>query len=70
MTFDPTRLDPLRLDVQDGAETRMVLVDHTPFTIGRRDINDLRLTGSEVSREHASIVLEDDHYVLTDLQSR
>ncbi len=70
MTLDPTRLDPLRLDVHDPTETRMVLVDHTPFTIGRRDTNDLRLTGSEVSREHASIVVEGDHYVLTDLQSR
>lgn len=70
MNLDPTRLDPLRLDVQDPAGSRMVLVDHTPFTIGRRDTNDLRLTGSEVSREHASIVLEDDQYVLADLQSR
>ncbi|MCC7185264.1 MAG: SpoIIE family protein phosphatase [Acidobacteria bacterium] len=70
MNLDPTRLDPLRLDVQDPAGSRMVLVGHTPFTIGRRDTNDLRLTGSEVSREHASIVLEDDQYVLTDLQSR
>jgi phosphoserine phosphatase RsbU/P len=63
-------LDPLRLDVQDPTGTRMVLVDHSPFTIGRRDTNDLRLTGSEVSREHASIVSEDGHYVLVDHESR
>lgn len=70
MTLDPSRLDPLRIEIQDPTGTRMVLVDHTPFTIGRRDTNDVRLTGSEVSREHASIVVEDDHYVVTDLQSR
>ncbi len=63
-------LDPLRLDVLDAAGSRVVLIDHTPFTIGRRESNDLRLNGSEVSREHARIEIEGDHYVLHDLQSR
>lgn len=63
-------LDPLRLDVTDTLGTRMVLVDHTPFNIGRRDTNDLRLNGSEVSREHARIEADGAHYVLHDLQSR
>jgi serine phosphatase RsbU (regulator of sigma subunit) len=63
-------LDPLRLDVQDAVGTRTVLVDHTPFTIGRRETNDLRLSGSEVSRAHVSIDIRDGRYVLTDLESR
>lgn len=63
-------LEPLRLEVQDTAGARPVLVDHTPFSIGRRETNDLRLVGSEVSREHAVIDVEDGHYVLRDLESR
>lgn len=63
-------LDPLRLDVTDTLGTRVVLVDHTPFTIGRRETNDLRLSGSEVSREHASIDVQNGVYVLRDLESR
>lgn len=63
-------LEPLRLDVSDGAGTRSVLVERTPFTIGRRDTNDLRLGGSEVSREHARIDLDNDAYVLHDAESR
>ena len=63
-------LDPLRLEVQDTVGARQVLVDHTPFSIGRRESNDLRLNGSEVSREHAIIEQEGGHYVLRDLESR
>lgn len=63
-------LDPLRLEVLDALGTRSVFVERTPFAIGRRDTNDLRLSGSEVSREHARIDGEDGAYVLHDLQSR
>lgn len=63
-------LEPLRLEVQDSVGARQVLVDHTPFSVGRRESNDLRLNGSEVSREHAVIDAEDGHYVLRDLESR
>ncbi len=37
---------------------RVVTLDRMPFTIGRRETNDLRLGGSEVSREHAEIVAD------------
>jgi sigma-B regulation protein RsbU (phosphoserine phosphatase) len=63
-------LEPLRLEVQDTVGTRQVLVDRTPFSIGRRETNDLRLAGSEVSREHAVIDEDGGHYVLRDLESR
>jgi len=49
---------------------RIVTVDRTPFTIGRRETNGLRLGGSEVSREHAEISNEEGRYVIRDRQSR
>ena len=59
-----------RLEVRDVLGERFVTVDRMPFTIGRRETNDLRLGGSEVSREHAEIALEDGKYVLRDKASR
>src|SRR5262252_1579377 len=59
-----------RLEVRDVLGERVVTVDRTPFTIGRRETNSLRLGGSEVSREHAEIVHEDSKYVLLDKESR
>jgi phosphoserine phosphatase RsbU/P len=61
--------DP-RLRVHDALGVRTVEVGRTPFTIGRRETNDLRLGGLEVSREHAEIVQEDGRYRLRDCQSR
>jgi sigma-B regulation protein RsbU (phosphoserine phosphatase) len=61
--------DP-RLEVRDVLGERVVTVDRSPFTIGRRETNGLRLGGSEVSREHAEITLENGRYVLRDKQSR
>jgi serine phosphatase RsbU (regulator of sigma subunit) len=61
---------PLRLDIQDVLGMRTVDVEAAPFLIGRRDTNHLRLTGSEVSREHARIDREGDRWVLVDLSSR
>ena len=59
-----------RLDVVDGAGRRSVDVQPLPFAIGRRDTNHLRLGGSEVSRDHAEIVLDGSRYVLRDKNSR
>jgi sigma-B regulation protein RsbU (phosphoserine phosphatase) len=59
-----------RLEVTDAVGRRVVLLDRHPFTIGRRETNDLRLVGGEVSRTHAEIVLDDGAYVLRDRQSR
>jgi len=47
-----------------------VAIEKPNFEIGRRETNDLRLAGSEVSRDHAQIVLEGSKYVLRDRSSR
>ena len=47
-----------RLEVTDALGRRVVQVAKAPFEIGRRETNDLRLAGSEVSRDHAEIVLD------------
>ncbi len=57
--------DP-HLQVRDSLGERDVALDHFPFTIGRRDTNDLRLGGSEVSREHAEITSGAEGIVLRD----
>jgi serine phosphatase RsbU (regulator of sigma subunit) len=59
-----------RIEVRDVLGERTVRIDRVPFTIGRRETNDLRLGGSEVSREHAEIVSTAGRYLLRDKESR
>jgi sigma-B regulation protein RsbU (phosphoserine phosphatase) len=59
-----------RLLVRDLVGEREVVIAMVPFTIGRRDDNQLRLSGSEVSREHAEIAVDGETYVLSDRGSR
>ncbi|HET9369637.1 MAG TPA: SpoIIE family protein phosphatase [Vicinamibacterales bacterium] len=59
-----------RLEVRDVLGERVVTLDKFPFSIGRRETNDLRLGGSEVSREHAEITREGDRHVVRDRESR
>ena len=61
--------DP-RLEVRDVLGERFVTIDHVPFSIGRRETNDLRLGGSEVSREHAEISSDAGKYQIRDRESR
>ena len=63
-------LEPLRLEVTDAQGERTVVVDSSPFSIGRRENNGLRLGGSEVSREHVVIERIDGVWMVRDLQSR
>ena len=58
------------LDVRDASGDRRVVISPLPFTIGRRETNQLCLTGGEVSREHAEIVLEGGQFVVRDRESR
>ena len=59
-----------RLEVSDALGHRIVTIEKSPFAIGRRETNDLRLGGSEVSRDHAEIVQEGSRFVLRDRGSR
>ena len=59
-----------RLQVDDVLGRRVVPIAKAPFEIGRRETNDLRLAGSEVSRDHAEIVKNQNGYVLRDRTSR
>jgi len=60
-----------RLEVTDALGRRVVPLAKAPFEIGRRETNDLRLAGSEVSRDHAEIVLDPSGtFILKDRASR
>jgi sigma-B regulation protein RsbU (phosphoserine phosphatase) len=59
-----------RLEVTDALGRRVVPIGKAPFEIGRRETNDLRLAGSEVSRDHAEIVSGDSGFVVRDRSSR
>jgi len=59
-----------RLEVTDALGRRIVPIAKDAFGIGRRETNDLRLAGSEVSRDHAEIVAVDGGFLVRDKQSR
>ena len=60
-----------RLQVDDPLGRRVVVIDKPVFRIGRRSESDLQSVGTDVSREHAEIVLLDDgRCVLKDRGSR
>src|SRR6266542_3129216 len=59
-----------RLEVTDALGRRIVPIGKEAFGIGRRETNDLRLAGSEVSRDHAEIVIVDGSFLVRDKQSR
>lgn len=53
-----------------GTEQRIIILDHTPFTIGRKTDKDLVIADARVSRDHAMVVTESADYVLIDLGSK
>jgi len=59
-----------RLEVNDGLGQRIVPINKDLLSIGRRTESDLRLVGSDVSREHAEIVKQDADWLLRDKGSR
>src|ERR671929_242954 len=59
-----------RLEVTDALGRRIVPIAKGQFEIGRRETNDLRLAGSEVSRDHAEIAVQDNRFILRDRNSR
>ena len=59
-----------RLEVNDGLGQRIVPITKELLQIGRRTESDLRLVGSDVSREHAEIVQQNGDWILRDKGSR
>ncbi len=59
-----------RLEVTDSLGRRLVPIGSGVFGIGRREGNELRLSGSEISRDHAEIKSEETGYVVRDRGSR
>ena len=59
-----------RLEVNDDLGQRVIQITKAQLCIGRRTESDLRLVGSDVSREHAEIVEQDDGWLLRDKNSR
>jgi phosphoserine phosphatase RsbU/P len=59
-----------RLEVTDALGRRIVPIAKNRFEIGRRETNDLRLAGSEVSRDHAEIATQDNQFIIRDRSSR
>ncbi len=62
--------DPLVLVVVEGTERRTLVLEHYPFTIGRRTDRDLVMADPRVSREHAHFVRETDGIYIVDNGSR
>jgi serine phosphatase RsbU (regulator of sigma subunit)/pSer/pThr/pTyr-binding forkhead associated (FHA) protein len=63
-------MNAARLQVNDGLGNRVVLLDKPVVAIGRRGENDVRLVGSDISRDHAEIAAADGAYILRDKGSR
>src|SRR5215218_8019807 len=59
-----------RLHVTDPQGRRVVPVDKSLFTIGRRTAADLQVVSTDVSREHAEISIDGGGYMLRDRGSR
>jgi len=62
--------DSLVLVVVEGADRRTLLLDHYPFTIGRKTDRDLVMADPRVSREHAQFTREADGTYVLDQGSR
>src|SRR5437868_2387451 len=53
-----------------GEDQRTLVLDHTPFTVGRKDDRDLVISDPRVSRDHASIVSENGRFEICDQGSK
>ncbi|MGB8770570.1 MAG: SpoIIE family protein phosphatase [Candidatus Korobacteraceae bacterium] len=62
--------DPLVVVVVEGSDRRTLLLEHFPFTVGRRTDRDLVMADPRVSREHAQFVREPDGTYIVDQSSR
>ena len=62
--------DPLVLVVVEGTDRRTLVLEHFPFTVGRRTDRDLVMADPRVSREHAQFVRKTDGTYIVDQSSR
>ena len=62
--------DPLVLVVVEGSDRRTLVLEHFPFTVGRRTDRDLVMADPRVSREHAQFIREPDGTYIVDQTSR
>src|SRR5713226_1649712 len=75
LAYNPVRMPEAaapvpRLVVTDALGRRIVNIDKTLFSIGRRSETDLRLPGADISRVHAEITAENGACIIRDKQSR
>ncbi|HYX67874.1 MAG TPA: SpoIIE family protein phosphatase [Terriglobales bacterium] len=56
--------------VIQGDIRRDVVIEHIPFSVGRKTDKDLVISDPRVSRDHAEIISESDHFYLVDLGSK
>src|SRR3954452_3201079 len=62
--------ETVTFQVLEGIDKRRIFRDlPTPVTIGREEGNILRLNDERVSRFHSKIQIDDNDYILTDLES-
>jgi phosphoserine phosphatase RsbU/P len=66
----PATGEPLVLVIVEGTDRRTIVLDHFPFTIGRRTDRDLVMADPRVSREHAHFAKEADGTYIVDQGSR
>ena len=53
-----------------GNEQKNIVLNRTPFSVGRKVDKDLVIADPRVSRDHAQIILEEDGFFLVDLGSK
>jgi len=67
---DSVGSDPLLMVVVDGPDRRTLILDHFPYTVGRRNDRDLVMTDPRVSREHAHFLRDTEGIHIVDEGSR
>ncbi len=61
--------EQLVLVVVEGSDRRTLVLDHSPFTVGRKTDRDLVIADPRVSRDHAHFVRETDGVYIVDQSS-
>src|SRR5438045_8137009 len=56
--------------VVQGNDTRTLILDHSPFTVGRKVEKDLVISDPRASRDHALILSENGEFFVVDQSSK